>query len=45
MHNSICICGIQAALVKDPGVSVNRVIWSPDGSLFGKLNYSEILTG
>jgi hypothetical protein len=28
---------IQAALVKDPGVSVNRVIWSPDGSLFGKL--------
>lgn len=31
------IDGIQAALVKDPGVSVNRVIWSPDGSLFGKL--------
>jgi hypothetical protein len=30
---------IQAALVKDPGVSVNRVIWSPDGSLFGKLIY------
>ncbi|KAI9160803.1 hypothetical protein LWI28_011686 [Acer negundo] len=26
---------IQAALIKDPGVSVNRVIWSPDGSLFG----------
>lgn len=26
----------QAALVKDPGVSVNRIIWSPDGSLFGK---------
>lgn len=26
----------QAALVKDPGVSVNRVIWSPDGSLFGE---------
>nr|KYP43842.1 Vegetative incompatibility protein HET-E-1 [Cajanus cajan] len=25
----------QAALVKDPGVSVNRVIWSPDGALFG----------
>ncbi|XLR47376.1 hypothetical protein S83_032036, partial [Arachis hypogaea] len=24
----------QAALVKDPGVSVNRVIWSPDGALF-----------
>jgi hypothetical protein len=32
---------IQAALVKDPGVSVNRVIWSPDGSLFGKLNILE----
>lgn len=27
----------QAALVKDPGVSVNRIIWSPDGSLFGML--------
>ncbi|XLR22983.1 hypothetical protein S83_050883, partial [Arachis hypogaea] len=25
----------EAALVKDPGVSVNRVIWSPDGALFG----------
>ncbi|KAG6782050.1 hypothetical protein POTOM_011437 [Populus tomentosa] len=25
----------HAALVKDPGVSVNRVIWSPDGNLFG----------
>ncbi|XLS74603.1 hypothetical protein HN51_031468 [Arachis hypogaea] len=29
----------QAALVKDPGVSVNRVIWSPDGALFG-VSYS-----
>ena len=27
---------IQAALIKDPSVSVNRIIWSPDGSLFGK---------
>jgi WD40 repeat protein len=26
---------LQAALVKEPVVSVNRVIWSPDGSLFG----------
>ncbi|KVH99119.1 CTLH, C-terminal LisH motif-containing protein [Cynara cardunculus var. scolymus] len=25
---------LYAALVKDPGVSVNRVIWSQDGSLF-----------
>ncbi|XLU57997.1 hypothetical protein S245_052645, partial [Arachis hypogaea] len=24
----------QAALVKDPGISVNHVIWSPDGALF-----------
>lgn len=32
---------IQAALANDPGVSVNRVIWSPDGSLFGKLNILE----
>ncbi|CAH1442619.1 unnamed protein product [Lactuca virosa] len=30
-----CSMPMQAALVKDPGVSVNRVIWSPDGSLFG----------
>ena len=27
---------LQASLVKDPSISVNRVIWSPDGSLFGK---------
>ncbi|OAY36934.1 topless-related protein 1 [Manihot esculenta] len=32
---STCSMPLQAALVKDPGVSVNRVIWSPDGSLFG----------
>ncbi|XP_061946486.1 protein TOPLESS-like isoform X2 [Populus nigra] len=32
-----CSMPLQAALAKDPGVSVNRVIWSPDGSLFGKL--------
>ncbi|XP_038993347.1 topless-related protein 1-like [Hibiscus syriacus] len=30
-----CSMSLQAALVKDPAVSVNRVIWSPDGSLFG----------
>ncbi|KAK6153757.1 hypothetical protein DH2020_013396 [Rehmannia glutinosa] len=30
-----CSMPLQAGLVKDPGVSVNRVIWSPDGSLFG----------
>ncbi|PHU24123.1 Topless-related protein 4 [Capsicum chinense] len=30
-----CSMPLQTALVKDPGVSVNRVIWSPDGSLFG----------
>ncbi|KAB2065464.1 hypothetical protein ES319_A09G090300v1 [Gossypium barbadense] len=32
---SVCSMPLQAALVKDPAVSVNRVIWSPDGSLFG----------
>ncbi|KAL8464583.1 hypothetical protein ACS0TY_034186 [Phlomoides rotata] len=32
---SSCTMPLQAGLVKDPGVSVNRVIWSPDGSLFG----------
>ncbi|GKA76325.1 protein TOPLESS [Tanacetum coccineum] len=32
---SACSMPMQAALVKDPGVSVNRVIWSPDGALFG----------
>ncbi|XP_051147606.1 topless-related protein 1-like [Andrographis paniculata] len=30
-----CSMPLQAALVKDPGVSVNRVVWSSDGSLFG----------
>ena len=33
---SKCSMPLQAALVKEPVVSVNRVIWSPDGSLFGK---------
>ncbi|CAN1761626.1 Protein TOPLESS [Linum perenne] len=32
---SACSMPLQAALVKDPAVSVNRVIWSPDGNLFG----------
>ncbi|CAI9113928.1 OLC1v1014633C2 [Oldenlandia corymbosa var. corymbosa] len=32
---TVCTMPLQAALVKDPHVSVNRVIWSPDGSLFG----------
>jgi hypothetical protein len=27
--------GQQAAVLKDPVVAVNRVVWSPDGSLFG----------
>lgn len=30
-----CSMPLQAALLKEPDVSVNRVIWSPDGSLFG----------
>ncbi|KAG1363980.1 protein TPR3 [Cocos nucifera] len=30
-----CTVALQTALVKDPGVSVNRVIWGPEGSLFG----------
>ncbi|XP_077222242.1 protein TPR3-like [Tasmannia lanceolata] len=30
-----CSMPFQAALAKDPGVSVNRIMWSPDGSLFG----------
>ncbi|KAJ6803980.1 protein TPR3-like isoform X2 [Iris pallida] len=30
-----CSVSLQTALVKDPGVSVNRIIWSPDGNLFG----------
>ncbi|AES68182.2 topless-like protein [Medicago truncatula] len=32
---SACSMPFQAALVKDPAVSVNRVTWSPDGALFG----------
>lgn len=30
-----CSASMQAAVLKDPVVSVNRVVWSPDGSLFG----------
>ncbi|XP_077237920.1 topless-related protein 1-like [Tasmannia lanceolata] len=30
-----CSMPLQAALVKDPAVSVNRVMWSPDSNLFG----------
>eukprot|EP00249_Psilotum_nudum_P021400 c28094_g1_i2 orf=495-3920(+) len=30
-----CSIPMQAALVKDPAVSVNRVVWSPDGTLLG----------
>lgn len=28
----------QASLSNDHTASINRVIWSPDGTLFGKLN-------
>ncbi|XP_020265607.1 topless-related protein 1-like isoform X2 [Asparagus officinalis] len=30
-----CSTSLQSALVKDPAVSVNRVLWNPDGSQFG----------
>lgn len=30
-----CSMLFKTALVRDPGVSVNRVVWSPDGSLLG----------
>ncbi|XP_052175475.1 protein TOPLESS isoform X2 [Diospyros lotus] len=30
-----CSMSLQSSLLKDPGVSANRIIWSPDGSLFG----------
>ncbi|KAL0904778.1 hypothetical protein M5K25_026928 [Dendrobium thyrsiflorum] len=30
-----CSMPLQTSLVKDPDVSVNRIIWSPDGNLFG----------
>ncbi|CAN6570551.1 unnamed protein product [Malus baccata var. baccata] len=39
---SSCSMLLQAALVKDAGVSVNRVIWSSDGALFGKLGHTEV---
>uniref|UniRef100_A0A0C9S7I8 TSA: Wollemia nobilis Ref_Wollemi_Transcript_13460_4098 transcribed RNA sequence n=1 Tax=Wollemia nobilis TaxID=56998 RepID=A0A0C9S7I8_9CONI len=38
-----CTMPMQAALVKDPGVSVNRVMWSPDGSLFGVAHSKHIV--
>lgn len=39
-ETSIFLLEIQTALVKDPGVSVNCITWSPDGSLFGKLGWT-----
>lgn len=30
-----CSSVFQSALVKDPGMSVNRVLWNPDGNQFG----------
>ncbi|MFS7913729.1 putative transcription factor WD40-like family [Helianthus anomalus] len=35
---SACSMPFQAALVKDPAILVNCVIWSPDGSLFGNVS-------
>ncbi|KAH0453552.1 hypothetical protein IEQ34_017876 [Dendrobium chrysotoxum] len=32
---SACSTLLQSTLVKDPSISVNRVLWSPDGSQFG----------
>ncbi|KAG0500151.1 hypothetical protein HPP92_000223 [Vanilla planifolia] len=32
---STCSTLLQSALVKDPAISVNRVLWSPDGNQFG----------
>lgn len=32
---SNCSVPMQAAMVKDPAVSVNRCMWSPDGNLLG----------
>ncbi|XP_058111439.1 protein TPR3-like [Magnolia sinica] len=30
-----CSMPLQTAMIKEPGVSVNRIIWNPDGTLFG----------
>lgn len=30
-----CLFIVQAALMKDATISVNRCLWSPDGSIFG----------
>ncbi|KAK8914551.1 Topless-related protein 1 [Platanthera zijinensis] len=32
---SACSTLLQSTLVKDPSISVNRVLWSPDGNQFG----------
>ncbi|KAG0491392.1 hypothetical protein HPP92_004790 [Vanilla planifolia] len=32
---SACSTILQSTLVKDPAISVNRVLWSPDGNKFG----------
>ncbi|XP_031279553.1 protein TOPLESS-like [Pistacia vera] len=42
-HIGACSRLFKTALVKDPFVSVNRVTWSPDGSLFGVAYSKHIL--
>ncbi|KAH7431915.1 hypothetical protein KP509_08G073000 [Ceratopteris richardii] len=32
---TVCSMNMQQALVKDPAVSVNRCVWSPDGNFLG----------
>ncbi|XWS17842.1 hypothetical protein CRYUN_Cryun33cG0103000 [Craigia yunnanensis] len=34
---------LKAALIKDPSVSVRRILWSPDGSLFAEIEHMESL--
>ena len=36
--NNNCELQNQAALVKDPAVSVNRTMWSPDGDFLGQVS-------
>lgn len=32
---------VQAALIKDPCVSVKRISWGPDGALFGEIEQQQ----
>ena len=38
-----CVFYVQAALMKDAAISVNRCLWSPDGNILGTKQFISVL--